>query len=1134
MEQPDDNFIEIVVTLAKEEEEEDQLKQKQKKKIDYNNNNNNKYKSASKQQFIEHTISKPEQVVSWLLYLIVKGTYPTIKEKAIQLLDRFLVKKGEELIESLSKEIVNAVKVETIKLLKRTLTDSYRQHLFGIIESFAVYLIPRGGWDELEPKMQRIVDGEEEEGEEEGARAEDEDEDDEDVPAKKEEDEEDEEDEKEELVEPQIVYNARGLLAMLLKPRILGQFGNGTHSEFIPDNLNNIFGFSDDNPKWMDTIAQQIIDTLFQVLNGNREERSTTYTYNMFRLLLVMAETNPKEFTPFHLESIISHLYKWLSEVKEMPMEEWTSGNSTSGSKLFNLNYFEERNNGIIPEYPNTHDQNYNQDDQLVEAVTTFDQFVYLLGRPLQVSMFNRFNLLLKSQHWKERYASLMSLSKFCDSNIMKQFPSILESMSNCFNDENIRVRWASIYCLIKLSVEYKEEMVESRDLFQVIAKSIRDPNERVQSSCCILIQTLMASLKKQKNKIVDNVLDELCNSFEILLQSPTLFLAENALIPLMSVIDTVKDRFRPYYPRFISILFTLLEKHHATIESRVLCSRVIKTISLCGREMGKMTFTKDIYKFMMFVKKNAWSFDLISDVFRASGDFINVIGKSFSIYLPMIIRMITNILDTPLSIQLEDDVSFQYAMRVLSALKGLNRILELSYDKVDNPLIPCAHHLVRPLCKLATFSNTGIGTGIQEYSLTNLPICVKLAYIHFGDRKDKKLEMFGMVINSVVFPSTLPSDTNVEELRNRINMADDLIDEMGSGAMTLDHAKTVMDLFYKVDKKLEFLTDQIRNENQDVIGEGHPSSMLDTLANVESRIYEMVGVLIKHNSDIVTPLITSDLLDKACEKLRYTVPVKEKDDDDEDDADDDDDDEDEENTFIIKRGILDLMEQYCEYGGESAINSFPQIIPPIVQCLTTKKADVRLKAAITLGAAAQLGKDRFAPWLNDVLHALNVMISGPDEYSIDFNDAREFAISSIGKIIRYVPQIASHASIIIPEWLGHLPIDDVQESNIIYENLCAIIRLYPNECFGNAYQHVMKLYNVINFYKEVEDDQEDDDENQELRSIRKFFRIQPKVIESLIEISSFIKETIESNWDNIPPKTKKELSKYLAEAAVQ
>ncbi|EGG20626.1 hypothetical protein DFA_00487 [Cavenderia fasciculata] len=154
MEQPSDDFIEVVVMLARE----DQQKQKKNNKVDDNNVN---YKSTKQQLFKEYSLDR-SKVVSWLLYLMVKGTYPTIKDKEVQLLDILLIK--DDLIRSLSQPLLDILKVETIELLNTTLTDSFKCHLFGILESLSNYLIPIGCWNELKGSLELILErGEEEE-----------------------------------------------------------------------------------------------------------------------------------------------------------------------------------------------------------------------------------------------------------------------------------------------------------------------------------------------------------------------------------------------------------------------------------------------------------------------------------------------------------------------------------------------------------------------------------------------------------------------------------------------------------------------------------------------------------------------------------------------------------------------------------------------------------------------------------------------------------------------------------------------------------------------------------------------------------------------------------------------------------
>ncbi|EGG20615.1 hypothetical protein DFA_00476 [Cavenderia fasciculata] len=148
--EPDEEFIKTVVILAREEE---------KRENHHQDRNSYKYYSNTKQLFKKYTLDDPSRAVSWLLFLMVKGTFTFIKDKAVKLLDRLLIKQREDYIGYLSDTIINTAKVETIKLLDSTLSNTFRQHLFNIIESFAMYLAPRGLWDELEQSLEDIVKG---------------------------------------------------------------------------------------------------------------------------------------------------------------------------------------------------------------------------------------------------------------------------------------------------------------------------------------------------------------------------------------------------------------------------------------------------------------------------------------------------------------------------------------------------------------------------------------------------------------------------------------------------------------------------------------------------------------------------------------------------------------------------------------------------------------------------------------------------------------------------------------------------------------------------------------------------------------------------------------------------------------
>ncbi|EGG20633.1 hypothetical protein DFA_00494 [Cavenderia fasciculata] len=1014
MEQPTTDFVDIVIILARE----DRLKEKEKND---DNNNNSTVESITKQRFKDCLESAPKQVVSWLLYLIVNGTCKNIKEKSVQLLNKLLIKKGDDLLkELLLEDIMEAIKFETVELLKTNLSVSFIGHLFGIIEKIALFLIPRGLWNELQPSLVEIVNREEEE--EEGSSS----------PLKE---------------------NALSLLSLLSKydfkksklDTLVNEISSGELSDdqyrsLLPDllstlpiiektegeyfkkivvALNNIY--MDENPNWMQEFILPIIDTLIEVLDINRENgfsssnKSQTNTKGVvYKFLLDMVENDennifePYAFTNSHLERILSHLYEWMIQVEDVSVEEWTDSDYCTDNQgiIFNINSEEEGDLGILK----------TDFDQQIPADSNFERFVGLIGNHVEIqqSIYNQFTSLVNSQKWNERYASLIALSKFTRfliDIVTQQHPFILNSIFKLVEDENIRVRWASLQCLIQLFIHTQEMIGSKEKVYQVLIKSIYDdPNERIQISCCLLLQTMTNVL--EADMIADTDLQVLSSLFEKLLQSQKLYVVESALPSLMSLASIAKERLKPYFGNIIPILLSVLEKHQsiATKESRVLRCRSVKAFALCGLVVDNNTFSTYLNKFMvMFVKKNQGSVDLSVDITRASYSFIQTVGNEFAVYLPMTVRMAVNVLEIPLPDQEQDmrALSRQNVKKIMSTLTGMNNLIQICMpsqstlfgDVVYQQLAPFIHCLIGPLIKLVGCT---VNNRIQLFSLDNLPKYVTMYKMHYGAGSDKTIEMFGMVVDLVATPSMLETDWNLVDQRvlvsHRVFAATNLIKLMDSSAgdrneMSLDQIQSTVALFYNLDKRIQdFVEQQANIGNTDLIGVGL----------IVVRNYEMLVQLIEYNSSITIPLITQDLLIRGCHKLR-----------------------DNEGSNAIKALILTFMHSYCKYGGELAISSFPHIIPAIIECLTYTNNISRI-AASTLKEAAQNAKDRFSPWAIDALLGLDAIVSAASLMMVPRTSSSDVIISSINTIIQYVPkQLTSNINInvsdIIQKCLNHL-----------------------------------------------------------------------------------------------------------------
>ncbi|EGG20638.1 hypothetical protein DFA_00499 [Cavenderia fasciculata] len=323
-----------------------------------------------------------------------------------------------------------------------------------------------------------------------------------------------------------------------------------------------------------------------------------------------------------------------------------------------------------------------------------------------------------------------------------------------------------------------------------------------------------------------------------------------------------------------VPILLSLLEKHHTYKQSRVLCRHATKAFSMCGAIMDKKTFSKDLYKFMVFVQKNEKSRGLVDDFFKISYLFNKSVAKSFAVYLPMIVRVIVNVLETPIPNQQDEPSHSRELAKLNFALKGLINMMRYKNDTPYQPMAPFIQRMIGPLIDMSLFS---VSISIQNDSLDSLPTCLKLVKLQYGDQSDKTLEIFGKILNSVLFQCSW--EKNLKVLDKVLLTIGSIIKLMGNDSMTLDHVKSAMGIFEMVAEKLYDLV------NRAVTSQENRLFSINGLV----IIYETIGEMVKYNSALTIPIITSsDFLIKSNKKL---LEIREKD--------------------MVKSSILYFMAQY-------------------------------------------------------------------------------------------------------------------------------------------------------------------------------------------------------------------------------
>ncbi|EGG14406.1 hypothetical protein DFA_12178 [Cavenderia fasciculata] len=212
--------------------------------------------------------------------------------------------------------------------------------------------------------------------------------------------------------------------------------------------------------------------------------------------------------------------------------------------------------------------------------------------------------------------------------------------------------------------------------------------------------------------------------------------------------------------------------------------------------------------------------------------------------------------------------------------------------------------------------------------------------------------------------------------------------------------------------------------------------------------LFQLIGDIVEKNQGMVINVIKVDIIPETIQLLSdQTV------------------------DYHIKKSILQMFSDICQFGGQpSIVLLYPLIIPVMIGHLSSDNVEIALNAAVGLGEAAVSSKDQFAPYVFNVLIQLKDLIScNENRKKKNKVPATESAISAIGKLIRHVPQLAPHVGQIIPAWLERLPIKYHEENVQCIENLYHIIQLYPNECLGgrdgNQMTNVSRINHIVSKY---------------------------------------------------------------------
>jgi hypothetical protein len=226
--------------------------------------------------------------------------------------------------------------------------------------------------------------------------------------------------------------------------------------------------------------------------------------------------------------------------------------------------------------------------------------------------------------------------------------------------------------------------------------------------------------------------------------------------------------------------------------------------------------------------------------------------------------------------------------------------------------------------------------------------------------------------------------------------------------------------------------------------------------------------------------------------------------------------------VFDKKMGIF-ILDDMTEFLGQNVLsNIWHEIIKILIKFAESKLCVLRQASVYGIGEFARYTVNDYKKYCDDSLKALSYAIEiiaadDDEDGNLEWNHARDNAIASLGKIIRYQGNNLD-LNLWIPKWLSYLPLKyDVKEAQLQHKLLCDIIINKPEYLLGEKNANLPKIIRILCKVYESKLSEESVDEMIKtiLTNIKNNPALHPFVDEALLSAKKKIKAKIEKFFNN-------------------
>ena len=798
-----------------------------------------------------------------------------------------------------------------------------------------------------------------------------------------------------------------------------------------------------------------------------------------FEIIVSIIEGIPKllEKDDEKLKLLVQNLFKYAMELDQTIDEDWLKPNP--------ITYISDE---FIPE------------QKLDEACSLLTRLFEVVDEEklLKLTSDNIIELINHSSddQWKYKYIAYITIAEIA--GFIKDIESIQKLIKMIINDlfnKNVKVQYASLYCIAELSDEHNPDFQNTyhQDIVPNLIKLLTETKcLRVQLEICDALDMFVEHMTDDTAaKYLQSSLDVLFNIFIKSEEECPPALKEGILDVVKEFIGASEEEFKKYSEKCFQILLQYLSNILNKNINRTLVGPLLEIISEIGPLCPELfkNYLITLVDTLIQINTNMPSFkENIANYLMSTWEkLIPSLKEGHKEKIPAIVNSLIELLKKPPEMSISSNPNEQIDVQAFFSEEKKKRekekvdlktseteefetfieILNLFLSECPELFNMSLIENIYPIAiKLLSYPNNDIKSEISKVFSNSIDILVKInvdknvldstskQYISniveqlMTENDHNLIVSYVDAIKDIIKATKLFLNTNeINELSKKIL---EVFDKIEKGRESLIKQKNETEKEFEEEKKKG--DNKINSDDED---DDHSQEevmedikdQIDELETVLTSLSDFFGALFETHKNL-----TLELVDKI---IKEHLPNYFKE---------------ESSNFEKTLGLL-LVDDMAEFLQQDLLNNiWGDILNIMIKYSSHNNYEVRNAACYGLGVFSQFTKNNFLNYGKSVIDAVTNVIKMPIEKSLtkidreNYKFAKDNAVSALGKIIKYHGQeFPDQLNNLLDFWVNSMPItQDKEEGKINNKFLLDILMKEPNKVLGPGNKNLGQIIIIL------------------------------------------------------------------------